>query len=107
MALNAQGMFVSEARRDQREDVHFRTRATTTDGRMVELLVVNVSARGLMARCDDECIVPNTAISVRLPGAGSITGHIRWALGGRMGVEFYDMIDLARYLQMLAEVLKK
>jgi hypothetical protein len=107
MAMNAQGQFVSEARRDMREDVHFRTRATTTDERTVELLVVNVSARGLMARCDDDRIIPNSAISIRLPGVGLMTGHIRWALGGRMGVEFYDMIELAPYLQMLAEVLKK
>ncbi|RHW17279.1 PilZ domain-containing protein [Sphingomonas gilva] len=106
MALNAQGMFVSEARRDMREDVHFRTRAIMADGRSVELLVVNVSARGLMARCDDARIGPEQKIVVRLPGAGGVIGEVRWALGGRIGVEFDEMIELARYLQMLAEVLK-
>ena len=43
---------------------------------------------------------------MRLPGAGDITGQIRWALGGRLGIEFYDMIELP-VSAMLAEVLKK
>ena len=107
MALNAQGLFVSEARRDMREDVHFRTRGILADGRSIELLVVNVSARGLMARCDDGKVGPEQSIVIRLPGAGGIIGTVRWALGGRLGIEFDELIELSRYLQMLAEVLKK
>lgn len=107
MALTARNLFVTDARRDTREDVHFRTRATAANRLVADLLIVNISARGLMARCDDDRIEPDTAIDIRLPGIGVVRGQVRWALGGRLGVEFDTMIELAPYLQMLAEAVRK
>jgi len=46
----AQGVTIkAEQREIPRDEVHYRTRATLPDGRSVQVLVVNMSARGLMA----------------------------------------------------------
>ncbi len=96
----------SDPRRDPREEVQFRARAACSTGRPIDLLVVNVSARGLMARCADDRLQRGDRLRVRLPEAGFLDAEIRWALGGRLGCEFDRVIDLASYMRMLAAVLK-
>jgi len=88
-----------------REEVHHRARGIGPDGKPLNLLIVNISAQGLMARCEDE-YQTGDCIKVILPVVGGVTAHIRWALGGRFGCELERTIDLADYYELLAVLLK-
>lgn len=89
----------------EREEVFFRTRATTQAGDVVQLQIVNMSAGGFMARCETD-LAADEAIAVRLPVIGEVSAEVRWSLGGRVGCQFDRMIDLAPYLQLLAEMVE-
>ncbi|WEK01224.1 MAG: PilZ domain-containing protein [Candidatus Sphingomonas phytovorans] len=88
-----------------RDEVHFRTRAFGPDARPVNLLIVNISALGLMARCDVPYKVGDR-LTVTLPIVGVITAEIRWLLGGRIGCELDQAIELADYYDLLAVLLR-
>lgn len=92
---------MTEQRELARDEVHYRSRATLSDGRVAQMLVVNISARGLMARCD-ATLAEGDAIRVRLPVVGTVSAKLRWALGGRFGCELDQTIPLADYLLVLA-----
>lgn len=99
MAVSAR--VIIDERSEPRDEVHHRTRATRQDGTPVELVIVNISARGLMARCDAPFDMGDR-IGVKLPAIGSITAEIRWSLGGRIGCQLDETIPLASYFQLLA-----
>ena len=88
-----------------RDEVHFRTRAIGPDGRTVNMLIVNISALGLMARCDVPYQVGDR-LTVTLPIVGTVGAEIRWLLGGRIGCELDETIELANYYDLLAVMLR-
>ncbi|OQW45686.1 MAG: pilus assembly protein PilZ [Proteobacteria bacterium SG_bin6] len=88
-----------------RDEVFHRTRATRADGATIVLLIVNLSAMGLMARCESD-LAPGERLSLTLPVVGTLTAEVRWALGGRIGCELDRMIPLAAYYDLLAVLLK-
>ncbi|WP_448658098.1 PilZ domain-containing protein [Sphingomonas sp. CJ99] len=88
-----------------RDEVHFRARATGPGGRPLTLLIVNLSPHGLMARTD-AVIEPGTALRVHLPVVGQAMVDVRWSLGGRIGGQFDTPIDRATYYQLLAQVMR-
>lgn len=88
-----------------RDEVHYRTRGLGPDSRHISLLIVNLSAMGLMARTDAVYAV-GERLRVTLPVVGVVVAQIRWTLGGRMGCELDRPIDLADYRVMLAAMLK-
>jgi len=88
-----------------RDEVHYRARAIGPDMRPVTLLIVNMSALGLMARCDVEFAVGDR-LRVTLPVVGTVVAEVRWWLGGRIGCELERTIDLASYYDLLAALLK-
>lgn len=92
-------------RSEPRDEVLHRTRASRADGTQVELVVVNISARGLMARCGAP-IEPGERIRVRLPEIGSVPAEVRWALGGRIGCLLDHIIPFDRYPALLAVMTK-
>ena len=92
-------------RTDHRDDVHFRARAIGPDGRAAQLLIVNISARGLMARCETALAVGDT-LRVHLPVIGQIAAEIRWSLGGRVGLQLDRIIPLSEYYAVLAVMAK-
>lgn len=94
-----------EQRGAPRDEVYYRTRATRADGASIALLIVNLSAMGLMARCDTD-LAAGERLRVTLPGVGTLTAEVRWALGGRIGCELDRMIPLADYYELLAVLLK-
>lgn len=96
---------MTDDRVSPRDEVHYRARATGPDMRPVTLLVVNMSAMGLMARCDVEFAVGDR-LRVSLPVVGTVVAEVRWWLGGRMGCELERTIDLADYYELLAALLK-
>ena len=88
-----------------RDEVHYRARAVGPDGKPLSLLIVNMSALGLMARADTSYEVGDK-LSVTLPVVGMITAEIRWTLGGRLGCELARPIDLANYYDLLAALVR-
>lgn len=92
-----------DERSEPREEVHHRTRATRADGASVEFLVVNISARGLMARSPATFQVGDR-LRVRLPAVGQVSAEVRWSLGGRVGCQLDELIPLAEYFQLLAAI---
>ena len=60
---------ITENRALPRDEVHYRARASGPDMRPVTLLIVNMSALGLMARCEVE-FAPGDRIRVVLPVVG-------------------------------------
>ncbi len=101
LALAAQ-----ERREADRDEVHFRARAYGPDAQPLELLIVNMSPHGLMARCEAE-LSEGQRLRLSLPGAGVLTAEIRWALGGRIGCHFATQIDRATYYETLAAMLRR
>lgn len=95
----------NEVRREEREEVHFRAKAFGPDARPLTLLIVNLSPHGMMARCDKEYEV-GQRIRVTLPVVGVLVAEVRWALGGRIGCQFDQAIDLAHYYELIAILLK-
>ena len=88
-----------------RDEVHYRARALGPDDKMLSLLVVNLSALGLMARADTNYDVGDQ-LRVTLPVVGTVVAEIRWTLGGRLGCQLTRPIDLASYYDLLAALVR-
>src|SRR3546814_1471715 len=67
-----------------RDEVHYRARAFGPDAQPLVMLIVNISAMGLMARCDAGYAVGDR-LRITLPVVGVVVAEIRWSLGGRIG----------------------
>ena len=93
-------MAVRDSRGEPRDEVMHRTRATDSDGQSIKLVLVNMSASGLMARCEGD---PKAGerLRVHLPILGEVDAIVRWSLGGRIGCELERTIPLADYYGML------
>jgi hypothetical protein len=96
---------LTDDRQEMRDDVHYRARAFGPDARQLTFLIVNISPHGLMARCDTP-FETGDRLRIVLPVAGTVTGEIRWSLGGRLGCQFDPAIDLASYYELIAVLLK-
>lgn len=94
-----------DARGAPRDEVMHRTRATDAEGVVTKLVIVNISATGLMARCE---LAPDVGeeIGVELPSLGQVQANVRWVLGGRIGCEFGRAIPMAEYYGMLSTLLR-
>ncbi|MEO7691561.1 MAG: PilZ domain-containing protein [Sphingomonas sp.] len=88
-----------------RDEVHYRARALGPDDKMLSLLIVNLSALGLMARADTNYDVGDQ-LRVTLPVVGTVVAEIRWTLGGRLGCQLTRPIDLASYYDLLAALVR-
>lgn len=91
----------SSLRALERDEVHYRARASKIGAKAVPLLVVNISAMGLMARSEMPWGIGDR-LMITLPIVGAVAAEIRWALGGRIGFSFERPIDLADYIGVLA-----
>ena len=88
---------------EPRAEVYHRTRATMPDRQVCSVLIVNVSASGLMLR-SDALVTVGDRIQVMLPTAGEVAATVRWALGGRLGCQFDAAIPGPRYAAVLAKL---
>jgi hypothetical protein len=95
----------AEDRREERDEVHYRTRGVHGDGRALQLLIVNISPHGFMARCESD-IAAEDVLRVVLPGVGTLPARVRWSLGGRIGCQFDRPVSLAHYYELLAILLR-
>ena len=91
-------------RREERHEVHHRTRAAAVDGPDIAIIVVNLSPNGLMARCE-QAIDVGARLHVALPGIGLVHAEVRWSLGGRIGCEFQHSIPLPSYYGLLPKMI--
>jgi len=96
---------IDEGRVLPRDEVHYRARATREDDDEVLLLLVNMSAGGLAARCGASFAIGERVV-LTLPVVGRVPAECRWCLGGRAGFQFEPAVPLPDYLLMLAEVLQ-
>jgi len=94
---------VEDLRADPRDEVHQRARATRADGLPLTVLVVNISAGGLMARSEAP-FARGDRLTVQLPIVGPVGGTVRWALGGRIGCQFDGVIPAIRYRALLETI---
>lgn len=97
---------LADARRSERDDVDYGASAVSPDGSRLELRIVNISPHGLMARCE-VCPAVGRRLRVTLPKVGAIDAEVRWAMGGRIGCEFAEPIDLAGYYDLLAALVRR
>lgn len=95
----------AEIRREDRDEVHVRARGVSGTGEPLRLLIVNISSHGLMARCEQP-VAQGDRVTITLPIVGRKTGEVRWALGGRMGVQFEQAVGRASYYELIAHLLK-
>jgi hypothetical protein len=95
----------SDRRDVPRDEVHYRVRAFGADARPVSILVVNMSAQGLMARVDADRPV-GERLHITLPVVGVVVAEVRWSLGGRIGCELDRPIGMADYYELLTALLK-
>lgn len=103
--MSASALAYSEKRDLPRDEVHYRVRAYGGDAQPVNLLIVNLSAQGLMARTDRNHPV-GERLHITLPVIGVIVAEVRWSLGGRVGCELDRPIELAEYYELLAALVK-
>jgi hypothetical protein len=90
----------SEQRINDRIPVFYRTRGIGPDEQLMPLVIVDLSAKGLMARCEGD-FAAEAPIQVSLPMIGTRPARIRWSLGGRIGCEFDTPIGIEDYFEML------
>jgi hypothetical protein len=95
----------SDQRDAPRDEVHYRARAFGGDARPISVLVVNMSALGLMARVDGDRPI-GERLHITLPVVGVIVAEVRWSLGGRIGCELDRPIGMAEYYELLTALLK-
>ena len=92
-----------DKRTDDRVPVLHRTKAVGPEGHSLALVIVDLSAGGMMARCDLG-FVPGVLIQVALPVIGVHPVQVRWSLGGRIGCEFCPALAGDQYAAVLAAV---
>ncbi len=96
---------IKDERLVERDEVHYRTRGFGPAAQPLTLLVVNISALGLMARCD-AALETGDRMRITLPVVGVVVAEVRWCLGGRLGCQLDQPIPLSDYYDLLAVMVK-
>ncbi len=96
----------AEQRRAPRDDVALPTRMYLTDNRASDVLLVNISPLGFMAR-EYGTTPKETIVRIALPRLGQVSARVAWSLGGRIGAEFIKPIDELAYKAMLGAARQK
>jgi len=86
---------VFQPRRSRRVHLQEVTSLRSTDQRLLEVTVCDLSTSGFMAECLRPVLI-GSYVSLDLPGIGPVNAQIRWQVGGRMGGKFLDPISLVR-----------
>ena len=106
LAFTVGNLALADWRREMRDEVDFRAKGFGPDAQPINLQVVNLSPHGLMARSDTP-FQTGDRLRIVLPVAGTVTGEVRWSLGGRLGCQFDPAINLANYYELIALLLKQ
>lgn len=95
-----------EKRIDDRIPVFHRTRAMGPDGQPLSLVIVDLSASGLMARCEAK-LEAGSRLQVMFPAIGMCSAKVSWSLGGRIGCELDHPIGLESYYEVLTTLARE
>lgn len=90
-----------ESRRAARDLVSFRASLEGHGAVRGQLLMVDISPFGFMARTP-ATFDRGELVTVRLPVLGGVRARVVWSLAGRVGAEFVDAIEPSRYATLLA-----
>lgn len=104
--MAATALAYAEKRELPRDEVDYRARAFGGDAQPLSLHIVNLSARGLMARIAGDRPI-GERLRVMLPVLGAIHAEVRWSLGGRIGCELDRPIGIADYYELLAALIRR
>jgi hypothetical protein len=96
---------VRDLRSAPRDEVMHRTHGIDADGNSLKLVLVNISASGLMARCESD-VAAGGRLRIQMPMLGEVGATVRWSLGGRIGCEFERTIPLADYYSVLSVMIR-
>ena len=91
----------SDGRQVQRDAVEFDAMLRAADGTTIDVRVVNLSARGFMARTEASFAI-DAPIRITLPRVGALDARIAWTLGGRIGAQFILPLAPDRYDDLLS-----
>lgn len=86
---------IFQPRRSRRVDLREVTNLRSTDQRVLEVRVCDLSTSGFMAECLRPVLI-GSYVSLDLPGIGPVNAQVRWQVGGRLGGKFLDPISLIR-----------
>ena len=104
--MSGQGrLAIRDDRLVARDEVHYRTRGFGPTAKPISMLIVNISALGLMARCDTDFEIGDR-IRITLPVVGVVAAEVRWSLGGRVGCQLDQPVALSDYYEVLATMIK-
>ncbi|MGN6375237.1 MAG: PilZ domain-containing protein [Sphingomonas sp.] len=92
---------VQDNRVAARDEVQYSARGFGPDARPIELIIANISALGLMARCTGP-FKPGDRLRLKLPVIGVIALEVRWADDGRIGCQLDQPIAPGDYYALLA-----
>jgi len=86
---------IFQPRRSPRVTLQEVTLLRSTDQRVVEVRVCDISTSGFMAECLSPVLI-GSYVSLDVPGVGPVHAQVRWQVGGRMGGKFLDPVSLHR-----------
>lgn len=96
----------SERRARERIPVFHRTSAVGPNGEPLSLVIVDLSASGLMARCDLD-LSPGAPLQICLPAIGMCSAVVRWSMGGRIGCALDQALSLENYYELLTALVRE
>jgi hypothetical protein len=86
---------IGQKQRERRRVTSLKAQMRTDDG-WCDVIVCNISPRGLMMKCDAP--PPRGAFVEVLHRSVHIVGHVRWSHGRRLGIRTQDPIDIEALL---------
>lgn len=95
----------ADSRAIDRDEVDYSAKGTGPKGEWMTMLIVNISPQGMMVRSHHE-LSPGDRMRVTLPDVGTLVAEVRWSIAGRMGCQFVETIDRARYYTLLAALMR-
>jgi hypothetical protein len=75
--------------------VDAEARLRPNDWSSVEIAMRDLSPQGFRARCEAR-VQPGSAVTIDIPGLGSVEAQVEWQRGQDFGARFFAPIDLSR-----------
>lgn len=84
-------VFDTDRRRAERQEVALETVLSDRWGRSFTGRILNISETGVLAEADID-LCERDPVRIDVPTIGWMRGHVAWALGNRIGVQFRERI---------------
>ncbi|TFI59024.1 hypothetical protein E2493_07180 [Sphingomonas parva] len=90
----ASGIAGDRTREAERLRVNAEARLRPNDWSSVEMTMLDLSTNGFRASCEAR-VQPGSAVSLDIPGLGSVDAQVEWQRGRNFGARFFVPIDLS------------